>query len=68
MKKIIKYVILSLLVGIWPLATAHAYSTFLQSDLTPSTAYYTNDLGIQAIMTGGGNAANVGGVRNDDGF
>jgi hypothetical protein len=68
MKKIIKFVVLSVLVGIWPLATAHAYSTFLQSDLTPSTAYYTNNLGTQAVMTGGGSSANVGGIRNDDGF
>jgi hypothetical protein len=68
MKKIIQYVVLSLLVGVWSIASAHAYSTFLQSDLTPSTAYYTNNLGTQAVMTGGGSNANVGGVRNDDGF
>lgn len=39
-----------------------------QSALTPSTTYYTNDLGTALIMTGGGNAANVGASRNDDGF
>lgn len=36
---------------------------------TPN-GYYTNDLGSVAVMTGGGNAANVGQAngRNDDGF
>jgi hypothetical protein len=35
-----------------------------------ANGYYTNDLGAVAVMTGGGNAANVGGSngRNDDGF
>lgn len=68
MKNTVKLVVLALLVGILPLSTAHAYSTYLQSDLTPSTSYYTNNLGPAAIMTGGGNAANVGGSPNDDGF
>ena len=43
-----------------------------QSNLSASNYYYTDliggGLGTQAVMTGGGNAANVGGVRNDDGF
>jgi len=40
------------------------------SALTPSTTYYTNDLGNNIVTTGGGNAANVGlaSGRNDDGF
>ena len=53
-----------------------AVVTLPQSALNPSNnvytpnGYYTNDLGQVAVMTGGGNAANVGGVngRNDDGF
>jgi len=43
-----------------------------QSALIPSTQYYTTDIGggigNALIMTGGGNAANVGQSRNDDGF
>jgi MYXO-CTERM domain-containing protein len=46
--------------------------TIPQSVLIPSTTYYTQDigggLGSPLIMTGGGNAANVGFSRNDDGF
>jgi len=42
------------------------------SALTPSTTYYTDiiggGIGSALTMTGGGNAANVGGQRNDDGF
>ncbi|HVR52694.1 MAG TPA: nidogen-like domain-containing protein, partial [Pseudorhodoferax sp.] len=53
-----------------------AVVTLPQSALNPSNnvytpnGYYTNDLGQVAVMTGGGNAANVGAVngRNDDGF
>ncbi len=43
-----------------------------QSALIPSTTYYTDliggGIGSALIMTGGGNAANVGFSRNDDGF
>lgn len=43
-----------------------------QSALNPSTTLYTTDIGITIgsplLMTGGGNAANVGASRNDDGF
>jgi nidogen-like/PEP-CTERM motif-containing protein len=45
-----------------------------QSVLIPSTTLYTQDLGISIgstlVMTGGGNAPNIGGAdgRNDDGF
>ena len=43
-----------------------------QSALIPSTTYYTDQIGggvgTALVMTGGGNAANVGQVRNDDGF
>lgn len=48
--------------------------TIPQSSLIPSTTLYTTDLGISIgstlVMTGGGNAANIGGAdgRNDDGF
>lgn len=52
---------------------AHAaVVTIPQSALTPSTTLYTTDIGLSIglplTMTGGGNAANVGGQRNDDGF
>lgn len=43
-----------------------------QSALVPTTSYYTDviggGIGNPLVMTGGGNAANVGGTRNDDGF
>lgn len=49
-----------------------AVITIPQSALTPSTTYYTDTIGggigSPLIMTGGGNAANVGQSRNDDGF
>ena len=51
-----------------------AVTTVPQSALTPSTTYYTDliggGLGPAAVMTGGGNASNVGDLtgRNDDGF
>ena len=55
------------------LQSAQALETTVpQSALTASNFYYTDSigggLGTQAVMTGGGNAANVGQVRNDDGF
>jgi hypothetical protein len=60
---------LMLVTGLGAAASAHAVViTIPQAALSPSTGYYTNSLGTQAVMTGGGNAANVGGVRNDDGF
>jgi hypothetical protein len=47
-------------------------TTIPQSALTPSTQYYTDiiggGIGSALIMTGGGNAANIGSSRNDDGF
>lgn len=55
-------------------ASQAAVITIPQSSLIPSTTLYTTDLGISIgstlIMTGGGNAANVGAAngRNDDGF
>lgn len=53
-----------------------AQVTLPQSALNPSNnvytpnGYYTNNLGQVAVMTGGGNSANVGQAdgRNDDGF
>lgn len=55
-------------------AAQAAVITIPQSALIPSTTLWTTDLGISIgstlVMTGGGNAANVGGAdgRNDDGF
>jgi hypothetical protein len=48
-------------------------TTIPQSSLIPTTQYYTEQfsvggLGTALLMTGGGNAANVGSSRNDDGF
>jgi hypothetical protein len=52
-------------------ATA-AVITIPQSALRPTTQLYTDSIGggigSPLTMTGGGNAANVGGQRNDDGF
>jgi hypothetical protein len=46
--------------------------TIPQATLTPSVNYYTDTIGggigAPLVMTGGGNAANVGQMRNDDGF
>ena len=69
MKQLAKIILFTLVCSM-PLGLAHAYDIFPQSSLTPSTEYYTNDLGSIAVMTGGGNAANVGlpSGRNDDGF
>jgi hypothetical protein len=51
---------------------AQAQTTIPDSALTPSTQLYTDiiggGIGSPVIMTGGGNAANVGGSANDDGF
>lgn len=64
-------------VSTWLLACAMgtaqaAVTTVPQSALVPSTTYYTDSIGggigSPLIMTGGGNAANVGSSRNDDGF
>ena len=52
--------------------THAAVITIPQSALIPSTQLYTDDIGggigSALLMTGGGNAANVGQSRNDDGF
>lgn len=49
-----------------------AVVTIPDSALIPSTQYYTDiiggGIGSALVMTGGGNAANVGQSRNDDGF
>lgn len=49
-----------------------AVITIPQSALVASTQLYTDDIGggigSALVMTGGGNEANVGGSRNDDGF
>jgi hypothetical protein len=53
-------------------ADVNAITTIPQSFLVPSTTYYTDTIGggigTALIMTGGGNAANIGQSRNDDGF
>ncbi len=55
-------------------ASQAAVITIQQSSLVPSTTLYTDNIGISIgsalVMTGGGNAANVGLAtgRNDDGF
>ena len=55
-----------------PLAAQAAVITIPQSALIPSTQLYTDDIGggigNPLVMTDGGNDANVGGSRNDDGF
>ena len=52
--------------------TGAQVTTIPDSALIPSTTYYTQDIGggigTALLMTGGGNAPNVGGSRNDDGF
>jgi hypothetical protein len=52
--------------------TQAAVITIPNSALVPSTQLYTGDIGggigNPLVMTGGGNAANVGGSPNDDGF
>ncbi len=68
----------SLRVGLITLAigalagTGEAVTIIPQSALAPSTTYYTDSIGggigTPLVMTGGRNAANVGGTRNDDGF
>jgi len=70
---------ISMILAILPLSIAMVCSvgyavetTIPQSALTPSTQYYTDmiggGIGSALIMTGGGNAANIGSSRNDDGF
>jgi PEP-CTERM motif len=53
-------------------SAAQAETIIPQSALVPSTTYYTDliggGIGSPLLMTGGGNAANVGGSPNDDGF
>jgi hypothetical protein len=64
-------VLLCTLVLATGLATA-TVQTIPDSALIPSTTYYTDSIGggigTALTMTGGGNAPNVGGIRNDDGF
>ncbi len=73
--KIKKAGILALAGFAWGLSMAPVFAdvTYIpQSALQASTGYYTDSIGggldTPATMTGGGNAANVGGQRNDDGF
>jgi nidogen-like/PEP-CTERM motif-containing protein len=62
-------VVLALLLGT---STAQAITTIPDSALVPSTTYYTDTIGggigSALLMTGGGNDANIGFSRNDDGF
>lgn len=61
----------SVLAGIASTVQA-AVTVIPQSALTPTTQYYTEQIGIgigsPLLMTGGGNSPNVGGSTNDDGF
>ena len=70
---------ISMILAILPLSIAMVCSvgyavetTIPQSALTPSTQYYTDmiggGIGSALVMTGGGNGANIGFSRNDDGF
>ena len=67
-----KSYILATIAIILSLPAGAAVITIPDSALTPSTQYYTDviggGIGTALTMTGGGNAANVGGTRNDDGF
>ncbi len=61
-------------ISIMGVQIAQAQTIIPDSALVPSTTYYTDliggGIGNIAVMTGGGNAANVGGTdgRNDDGY
>jgi nidogen-like/PEP-CTERM motif-containing protein len=61
--------VLALLLGT---GTAQAITTIPDSALVASTTYYTDTIGggigSALVMTGGGNASNIGGSPNDDGF
>jgi len=63
-----------ILLGLASTPVSAAVVTIPQTALVPSTTYYTDviggGIGPVAVMTGGGNAANVGVAsgRNDDGF
>ena len=71
MRRLTLALILVVLVGT---PVSAAVVTIPQTALVPSTTYYTDviggGIGPVAVMTGGGNAANVGVAsgRNDDGF
>lgn len=62
------------LLTVFGASAVKAQTVIPQSALVPSTTYYTDSigggLGAVAVMTGGGNAANIGlaSGRNDDGF
>jgi len=66
-----KYLLATIAMG-FALPAMASVITIPDSALTPSTQYYTDiiggGIGNALTMTGGGNAANVGGTRNDDGF
>ncbi len=63
---------MSFIAALVALSANAAVVTFPDSALTPSNQYYTDiiggGLGSPLVMTGGGNDANIGGTRNDDGF
>lgn len=69
--KLLKYLTVAILAaGSWSVRAAVV--TVPQSALVSSNNYYTDiiggGIGNPLTMTGGGNAANVGGQRNDDGY
>ncbi len=67
MKRLYAHIAAAFLVAFMAPAQA-AIDIFPQSSLTPTTQLYTNSFGSAVLMTGGGNAANIGGSRNDDGY
>jgi hypothetical protein len=69
--KLLKFLVAAILAaGSW--SACAAVVTVSQSALVSSNNYYTDliggGIGNPLTMTGGGNAANVGGQRNDDGY
>jgi len=72
MKKITTMFLFIVLSMVMVSAAGAAVTTIPDSALVPSTQYYTDvisgGIGNALLMTGGGNGANVGGSRNDDGF
>jgi hypothetical protein len=72
MRKFLVAVSVAFVLGNLTSTAANALTIIPQSALVPSTTYYTDGIGggigTALIMTGGGNAANIGQSRNDDGF
>jgi hypothetical protein len=71
-RKVLSFLVFTVLVVGAAIPAAAVVETIPQSALIPSTTYYTDQIGggigTPLVMTGGGSSANVGQVRNDDGF